>query len=74
MDEYVVPLAQIKKIIEKSEAVGAEEVSFSFVIGSLFPEAYENIKNALVQERIAGYQSAKDELRTVLNELLDEDY
>ena len=58
MDEYTVSLAQIKKIIEKSEAVGAENVSFSFVIGSLFPEAWEKIKKELLKSRIEGYNEA----------------
>lgn len=58
MDEYTVSLAQVKKIIEKSEAVGAEDVSFSFVIGSLFPEAWGKIKEELVRSRIEGYNEA----------------
>ena len=58
MDEYVVSLAKIKKIIEKSEAIGAENVSFSFVIGSLFPEAWEKIKKELLKSRIEGYNEA----------------
>lgn len=58
MDEYMVPLAQVKKIIEKSEAVGAEDVSFSFVIGSLFPEAWEKMKEELLKSRIEGYNEA----------------
>lgn len=72
MDEYMVPLAQIKKIIEKSEAVGAEDVSFSFVIGSLFPEAYENMKNILLKERLAGYHEAVEEMKERLDGFLNE--
>jgi len=63
MDEYTIPLAQVKKIVEKSEAVGAEEVTFSFVIGSLFPEAYDKMKNVLLKERLAGYREAVEELK-----------
>lgn len=63
MDEYTIPLARIKKIIEKSEEIGAEEVSFSYVIGSLFPEAYDKMKNVLLQERLAGYREAVEELK-----------
>lgn len=59
MEELTVSLNQIKKIIQKVEEVGAEEVTFSFVIGSLFPEAYKHIKEKLVEERIAGYNEAK---------------
>ena len=63
MDELTVSLNQIKKIIQKSVEVGAEEVSFSFVIGSLFPEAYDKIKEMLVSERIAGYNEAMDQFQ-----------
>lgn len=59
MEELTVSLNQIKKIIQKAEEIGAEEATFSFVIGSLFPQAYEHIKEKLVQERIAGYNEAK---------------
>lgn len=58
MDELTVSIGQVEKILEKSKAVGAEEVSFSFLIGSLFPEAYEKMKDALLQERLAGYREA----------------
>lgn len=63
MDELTVSLSQIKKIVEKSEAVGAEDVSFSFVIGSLFPEAWDNIKQRLLEERIAGYNEAMEQFQ-----------
>lgn len=63
MDELTVSLSQIKKIVEKSEAVGAEDVSFSFVIGSLFPEAWNNIKQKLLEERIAGYNEAMEQFQ-----------
>ncbi len=63
MDEMTVEVEQLEKILEKSVAFGAEEVSFSFIIGSLFPEAYENIKQLLVEARIAGYNEAKAEIK-----------
>ncbi len=63
MEELTVSLSQIKKIIEKSEAVGAEDISFSFVIGSLFPEAWNNIKQKLLEERIAGYNEAIEQFQ-----------
>lgn len=63
MEELTVSLKQIKKIVEKSEAVGAEDVSFSFVIGSLFPEAWDNIKQKLLEERIAGYNEAMEQFQ-----------
>ena len=63
MDELTVSLSQIKKIIEKSEAVGAEDVSFSFVIASLFPAAWDHIKQRLLEERIAGYNEAMEQFQ-----------
>ena len=62
MGELTVKVTQLEKILKSSQEVGAEEVSFSFVIGSLFPEAYEKIKEMLLNERIAGYNEAKQEL------------
>lgn len=61
MDELTVSVDRLEKILQKSKEVGAEEVSFSFIIGSLFPEAYYNIKDLLIAERIAGYNEAKKE-------------
>ena len=69
MDELTVSLNEIKKIIEKSEAVGAEAVSFSFVIGSLFPEAYEKIKDMLIEERIAGYNEAMEQFQLKIEDI-----
>lgn len=73
MDEYTVALTQIEKILQKSREVGAEEVSFSFVVGSLFPEAYEKIKTRLIEERIAGYNEAKQDLLNRIEGWKDED-
>ena len=63
MDELTVSVDKLEKILQKSKEVGAEEVSFSFIIGSLFPEAYYNIKDLLIAERIAGYNDAKKEFK-----------
>lgn len=63
MDELTVSVDRLEKILQKSKEVGAEEVSFSFIIGSLFPEAYYNIKDLLIAERIAGYNDAKKEFK-----------
>ena len=68
MDELMVSVSQIEKILKKSKEIGAEEVSFSFIIGSLFPEAYQNIKKRLMEERIAGYNEAKKEFERGKNE------
>ena len=63
MDELTVSVDRLEKILQKSKEVGAEEVSFSFIIGSLFPEAYYNIKDLLIAERIAGYNDAMRNLK-----------
>lgn len=60
--EYTCSIKQLEKILEASKKVNAEEVSFSFIIGSLFPDAYGKIKEALLKSRIEGYKEAKEEL------------
>lgn len=70
MDELTVSIEQIKKIIQKSEEVGAEVVTFSFIIGSLFPTAYEAIKQKLIEERIAGFNEAMEKVKKQVEELL----
>lgn len=49
---------KVSEIIEKFEG---EEISFSFLIGSLFPEAWKNIQQALKDEHMKGYLEAKEE-------------
>lgn len=72
MEELTVSLEQLKKIVQKTEEVGAEEATFSFIIGSLFPEAYNHIKQKLIEERIAGYNEAKEELMKRIEGYIDE--
>ncbi len=71
MDELTVSIKRINKILQKLKEEKIENVSFSFLIGSLFPEAYENIKNSLLQERIKGYQEAKEEVINRLQGFID---
>lgn len=71
MDELTVSIKRINKILQKLKEEKVENVSFSFLIGSLFPEAYENIKNSLLQERIKGYQEAKEEVINRLQGFID---
>lgn len=73
MDEMTVSVTQIEKILKNSKEIGSEEVSFSFIIGSLFPEAYDKIKNMLIQERITGYNEAKEELIKRIKGYINED-
>ena len=65
MEELNVSITQVKKLIEKAEAVNAKDVTFSFIIGSLFPDAYYKIQDMLVKERIAGYNEAMAEFKRV---------
>ena len=71
MDELTVSIKRVNKILQKLKEEKVESVSFSFFIGSLFPEAYENIKNSLLQERIKGYQEAKEEVINRLQGFID---
>lgn len=66
MDELTVSVEKIEKILQKARKMGVKEVSFSFVIGSLFPDAYKNMKQSLVKERIDGYNQAKKEFENKL--------
>ena len=71
MDELTGSIKRINKILQKLKEEKIENVSFSFLIGSLFPEAYENIKNSLLQERVKGYQEAKEEVINRLQGFID---
>ena len=60
-------LITLRKIVEKlNDAFKDDEPSeviipFEFIIGSLFPHSYENIKNVLTQQYIEGYNQGKKE-------------
>lgn len=49
---------KISKVVENFEG---DEISFSFLIGSLFPDAWKNIQQALKDEHMRGYLEAKEE-------------
>lgn len=59
--EMTVSKEKFLKVAKASQQINSSEVSFSFVIASLFPKAWENIQNALAQEYIKGYNEAKEE-------------
>lgn len=40
------------------------DISFEYVIGSLFPKSYQNIKDLLTERYIEGYNEGKKELQT----------
>jgi hypothetical protein len=59
-----VPLSSVESLVERIkkdyEAMGHTEkeimLPFEFIIGSLFPNAFNNIKETMTQEYIAGFQ------------------
>lgn len=74
MEEMTVSLRRIEKILEGLHREKVQDVSFSFIIGSLFPEAYEGIKKLLIEERIKGYQEAREEYKQQIERIFNEDY
>ena len=52
--EMTVSKERFKKVSEVIENFDGEEISFSFLIGSLFPDAWKNIQQALKDEHMKG--------------------
>lgn len=59
--EMTVSKERFQKVSEVIEKFDGEEISFSFLIGSLFPDAWENIQQTLKDEHMRGYLEAKEE-------------
>ena len=59
--EMTVSKERFQKVLEVIENLDGEEISFSFLIGSLFPDACKNIQQALKDEHMRGYLEAKEE-------------
>jgi hypothetical protein len=59
--EMTVSKERFQKISKVIENFDGEEISFSFLIGSLFPDAWKNIQQALKDEHMRGYLEAKEE-------------
>ena len=59
--EMTVSKERFKKVSEVIENFDGKEISFSFLIGSLFPDAWKNIQQALKDEHMKGYLEAKEE-------------
>lgn len=57
-DSFKKAFSKISEVIENFDG---EEISFSFLIGSLFPDAWKNIQQALKDEHMRGYLEAKEE-------------
>ena len=50
-----VKVAKIEKICKILKDNKVEETSFEFIIGSLFPKVYENVKEELRRQYTLGY-------------------
>ena len=59
--EMTVSKERFQKISKVVENFDGDEISFSFLIGSLFPGAWKNIQQALKDEHMRGYLEAKEE-------------
>ena len=59
--EMTVSKERFQKISKVIENFDSDEISFSFLIGSLFPDAWKNIQQALKDEHMRGYLEAKKE-------------
>lgn len=58
MSDITVDFKKIKKIVQILKDSGtnnSDQVSFEFIVGSLFPEVYDNIKQKLMQAHAQGY-------------------
>ena len=57
-------LEQITKNIRKELKVknGDVEIPMEYIISALFPDAYDNIKKAMTQEFIRGYNEGKNSI------------
>lgn len=59
--EMTVSKERFQKVSEVIKNFDGEEIGFSFLIGSLFPDAWKNIQQALKDEHMKGYLEAKEE-------------
>lgn len=69
MDTITVKYAKLKKIIdilEQSNTQSNDDVSFEFIVGSLFPNVLTNIKEEMRRQHALGYKEGlsawKDEV------------
>lgn len=70
MNMETVSLSRVKKLVEQLERQKVQlelseeddlEVAFEYIIGSLFPMAYQNMKDACRAFYIEGYNEGKKE-------------
>jgi len=53
--KITVELDQLRKIYKAAKQAKVKEVSFEYVVGSLFPHIIDNIKEELRRQHMAGY-------------------
>jgi hypothetical protein len=72
-----VRVSDLEKIIEKIHEIVEDEdaeISFEFIIASLFPTSWNNIQNALSQQYTKGYiQGRKDKAKEIHGCYYDDD-
>lgn len=55
MDTIKVDIEKLGKVYKAAKKIGMKEVSFEYLIGSCFPNAYQNIKEELRKQYTLGY-------------------
>ena len=54
-DKITVPIERVDKMYQILKDSGVEEASFEYIIGSCFPQAFENIKTKIRESYTQGY-------------------
>lgn len=61
-----VQIKKIKRMCKLLSDKGVKEISFEFVMASLFPKVYENIKEELRKQYTLGYAAGLEESKNNL--------
>lgn len=67
MEELTVSKEKFLKVSDIVKNSPSEKVFFTFIFASLFPDAWENVQEALRREHLAGYIEAKEEMENNAN-------
>ena len=59
-----IEVRRLSKMCKLLKDRGIKEVTFEFVVGSLFPKAYKNIKEELKRQYTLGYAAGLKENKT----------
>jgi len=55
MDKITVDIEKLGKVYRAAKKIGMKEVSFEYLVGSCFPNVYQNIKEELRRQYTKGY-------------------